>query len=208
MIRIDHVLLATTDLPHGEQQLWRGYGLRCTAGGSHRRWGTANLIVPIGRQYLELVAVENAELASCSLLGRAVLAAADRDRLAPIGLCLATPDLASVASRLGQKVEPGSRALADGSEIRWSSVGLEQAFGVTRLPFFLAWEDTTQHPSSAPSEHRVEVSEISEVEVGGPEDALWEHLGCQVPGVHAVGGAPGVRSLGLRLGDGSELQLP
>jgi len=206
--KIDHVLLATTDLRHGEQQLWLGFGLRCAPGGSHRRWGTANLIVPIGSQYLELVAVEDAQLARTSLLGRAVLAAADRDRLTPIGLCLATADLAAVATRLGQQLEGGSRALADGTEIRWTSVGMAQAFGTARLPFFISWENPAQHPSTAPSDHRISPRGIAEVEVGGPEPALLSHLSEAVPGVLAVGGAPGVRSLTLRLDGGAEVHLP
>ncbi|MGC2191363.1 MAG: VOC family protein [Candidatus Dormiibacterota bacterium] len=208
MTTIDHVLLATTDLQHGEEQLWRGYGLRCTPGGSHLSWGTANLIVPIGGQYLELVAVRELELAGASLLGRAVLAAADRDRLTPIGVCLRTNDLASVAGRLGREAEPGSRTLADGSEVRWQSIGLEQAFGATRLPFYLSWEDGSQHPSAATPGHRIAAREIAEVEVGGREEVLLEHLGGEVPGLRPVGGAPGVRSLTLRLDDGSQLQLP
>ncbi|MGA7173034.1 MAG: VOC family protein [Candidatus Dormiibacterota bacterium] len=208
MTRIDHVLLATTDLPHGEQQLWRGYGLQCTPGGSHLPWGTANLIVPIGNQYLELVAVENAELASSSLLGRAVLAAADRDRLVPVGLCLAPDDLTAVATRLGQGHEPGSRTLADGTKIHWNSVGLNQAFGVNRLPFFISWEVPAQHPSSARSDHRISPMEICEVEIGGSEANLSAHLGEEVAGVRAVGGAPGVRSVTIRLADGSDVQIP
>jgi len=206
--RIDHVLIATTNLQHGEQQLWRGYGLQCTPGGSHLPWGTSNLIVPIGQQYLELVAVENAELASVSLLGRAVLAAADRDRLVPIGLCLATVDLGAVATRLGLAVESGSRALADGTQIHWTSVGLAQAFGVSHLPFFISWETPAQHPSSARSDHRISPLEICEVEIGGSEPTLSERLGEDVPGVRAVGGPPGVRTVTIRLVDGSEVQLP
>ncbi len=208
MTKIDHVLLATTDLHHGEQQLWRGYGLRCVPGGSHRQWGTANLIVPIGSQYLELVAVEDKELAATTLLGRAVLAAADRDRLTPIGLCLASADLPATAARLAQELERGSRALADGTEIHWASVGMQHAFGATRLPFFIAWEDLSQHPSAAAAEHRIAPREIAYVEVGGPEDALLEHLGEAVATLRPVGGAPGVRSLALRLDDDSEVQLP
>ncbi|MGH7641850.1 MAG: VOC family protein [Candidatus Dormibacteria bacterium] len=208
MLKIDHVLLATTGLPHGAQQLWRGYGLRCAPGGSHLRWGTANLIVPIGSQYLELVAVEDTALARNSLLGRAVLAAADRDRLTPVGLCLAAEDLAEVGKRLGQKPQPGSRTLADGTELEWSSVGMELAFGAGRLPFFLNWADPSRHPSRQASAHRAEVREIAELEVGGEAGILRKHLGGDVPGVDAVGGAPGVRSVRLRLEDGSEVQLP
>lgn len=207
MLRIDHVLLATPDLDHGAEQLWRGHGLRCLPGGRHRLWGTANLILPIGSQYLELVAVEDPELARSSLLGRAVLASADRDRLTAIGVCLAAPEIAAVAERLGQPAEPGSRQLADGTEIHWITVGLERAFGAERLPFFIAWDRRDQHPSSAPSHHRAAAKEISAVEIGGPQDTLRAHLGEDVPGVCAVGGPPGIRSVTLRLLDGAEVEL-
>ncbi len=208
MTRIDHVLLATTSLPHGEQQLLRAYGLHCQPGGSHLLWGTANLIVPIGSQYLELIAVENPGLASTSLLGRAVIAGAHRDRLTPIGLCLLADDLEEVARRLGQRAEPGARALADGSEVRWTTVGVEQAFGAARLPFFISWQDPTRHPAAATPEPGASNGEIAEVEVGGSEEVLLSHLGSAIPGVRAVGGPPGIRSITLRLADDKLLHLP
>ena len=208
MTQIDHVLFATPDLDIGEQQLWRGYGLGSIPGGRHVSWGTANRIAPLGSQYLELVAAENAELARHSLLGRAVLAAADRDRLTPVGLCLRVDDLTELETRLGQPGEAGSRVQADGTEIRWTTVGLGQAFGPTRLPFFIAWENAAQHPSQATARHRIAPLEIFEVEVGGAESVLRHRLGGDVPGVRVVGGAPGVRSITVRLEDGSELHLP
>jgi hypothetical protein len=206
--RIDHVVLVTTDLEHSQAQLWRGYGLQGVRGGSHREWGTANLIVPLGSQYLEVVAVEDPEVAARTLLGRAVLAEADRDRLQPLAVCLAAPELAPVATRLGREPEAGSRSLLDGSELRWTSVGLEDALGPRRLPFFIAWEDPSRHPGAMAAAHGVAPRGIAYVEVGGPESALRDHLGEKVEGVRAVGGAPGVRSLALWLEDGSEVQLP
>jgi hypothetical protein len=206
--QIDHVVLATTDLDLGQTQLWRGYGLQGLRGGSHRVWGTANLIVPLGTQYLEVVAVEDPELAATTPLGRAVLAEADRDRLQPLAICLATGELRSVAARLERVAEAGSRTLLDGSELRWTTVGLEDALGPRRLPFFIWWEDPSRHPGAMAAAHGVEPRGIANVEVGGPESVLLEHLGEAVAGVHPVGGAPGVRSLALWLEDGSEVQLP
>ncbi|MGP8250205.1 MAG: VOC family protein [Candidatus Dormibacteria bacterium] len=208
MTRVDHVVLATTDLEHGQSQLWRGYGLQGLRGGSHRAWGTANLIVPLGSQYLEVVGVEDPELAATTPLGRAVLAEADRDRLQLLAVCLATSDLDSVAARLGRAQEPGSRTLPDGSELRWTTVGLEDALGPRRLPFFISWEDSARHPGTTAAAHGVEVRGIAYVEVGGPETVLRAHLGEEVAGVRAAGGAPGVRSLALWLEDGAELVLP
>jgi hypothetical protein len=205
---IDHVVLATTDLEHGQAQLWHGYGLQGLRGGSHRSWGTANLIVPLGSQYLEVVAVENPELAASTKLGRAVLAEADRDRLQPLAVCLSTPDLDSVTARLGRPQEAGSRTLLDGSELRWATVALEDALGPKHLPFFISWEDLSRHPGAMAADHGVEPRGIAYVEVGGPEAVLRAHLGEDVAGVHAVGGAPGVRSLALWLEDGADVELP
>lgn len=208
MTRVDHVVLATTDLERGELQLWGGYGLQGLRGGSHRAWGTANLIVPLGSQYLEVVAVEDPDLAATTPLGRAVLAIADSDRLQPLAVCLAAADLGSVAARLRREPQSGSRSLPDGSELKWSTVGLEDALGARRLPFFISWEDISQHPATMAAAHRVEPRGIAYVGVGGPESVLWDHLGEKVAGVHAVGGAPGVRSLALGLEDGTEVELP
>lgn len=208
MTHIDHVVLATTDLEHGQTQLWRGYGLLGLRGGSHRAWGTANLIVPLGSQYLEVVAVEDPELAATTPLGRAVLAEADRDRIQPLAVCLATLELGPVAARLKREPEVGSRTLLDGSELRWTTVGLEDALGPRRLPFFISWEDPSRHPGAMAAAHSLAPRGIANVEVGGPESVLLDHLGEEVTGVRAVGGAPGVRSLALWLEDGSEVQLP
>jgi len=208
MTQIDHVVLATTDLERGQAQLWRSYGLQGLRGGSHRAWGTTNLIVPLGSQYLEVVAVEDRELAATTPLGRAVLAIADSDQLQPLAVCLAAPDLGPVAARLGREPQPGSRTLPDGSELKWSTVGLEDALGARRLPFFISWQDLAQHPGTMAAAHGVEARGIAYVAVGGPESALRNHLGEEVAGVRAVGGAPGVRSLAVELENGAEAELP
>ncbi len=208
MTQIDHVVLVTTDLEHGQAQLWRGYGLQGLPGGSHRAWGTANLIVPLGSQYLEVVAVEDPKLAATTPLGRAVLAEADRDRLQPLAVCLASAELDSVAARLERQPQAGSRTLLDGSELRWTTVGLEDALGPRRLPFFISWGDPSRHPGAMAAAHGVEPRGIANVEIGGPESVLLDRMGGEVVGVRAVGGAPGVRSLALWLENGSEVQLP
>jgi len=207
VLRIDHVVLATTDLSHGQGQLWRGYGLGSAPGGRHLAWGTANMIIPIGEQYLELVAVTDPELAAASLLGRAVLAAADRDRVTPIAVCLVASDLELTSKRLGTPGESGARERPNGSQIRWTTVGLAQAFGAARLPFYIRWEDPLQHPSTLPAEHRIAVREIAEVGVGGPEPVLASHLAEPAAGIRPVGGVAGLRFVTLRLADGAEVRI-
>ena len=79
-MQIDHVIWATADLDAAAERLERTHGLRAGGGGRHDGMGTHNRIVPLGRGYLELLAVADAEEAAGSALGRAVT-----ERLAGVG---------------------------------------------------------------------------------------------------------------------------
>lgn len=205
MIRVDHVLLATPDLQLGARQLLNGHGLESAEGGRHPRWGTANRIAPIGSQYLELVAVYDRELAATNPFGRAVLAEADPDSLRPLAVCLAVDDLTEVARRLGLEPTSGSRTLPSGGEVGWRSVGMEAAFSAQRLPFFIEWNQPSQHPSR--SGPRNLPLAIARVEVGGEEGRLRSWLAEEVAGLELVGGAPGLRGIELATATGDRLQL-
>src|SRR5437762_11512700 len=68
---VDHVLLPVADLEEGARSLDERFGLKGIPGGRHPGVGTANVIVPLGRQYLELIAiVDEGEAASSRLGGR------------------------------------------------------------------------------------------------------------------------------------------
>lgn len=205
MIRIDHVLIATTDLQLGARQLLAGHRLESVEGGRHPRWGTTNRIAPIGAQYLELVAVYDRELAAANPFGRAVLAEADPDSLRPLAVCLAVDDLTEVGRRLRLPPRAGSRTLPSGEVVSWRSVGMEAAFSARRLPFFIAWDEPGRHPSR--SGPRNLPLAIARVEVGGDEAQLRAWLGEDVAGLAAVGGAPGVLGLELADPDGGLVQL-
>ena len=205
MIRIDHVLIATSDLQLGARQLLAGHGLESVEGGRHLSFGTANRIVPIGSQYLELVAVYDRELAATNPLGRAVLAEANPAGPRPLAVCLAADDLDQVATRLGMAPVAGERTLPSGQVVSWRSVAMSAAFSTRRLPFFLAWDDPGQHPSRTGPTNRPLA--IARVEVGGDEAALGAWLGEEVAGLAAVGGAPGVHGVELATADGGLLQL-
>ncbi|MHB1854097.1 MAG: VOC family protein [Acidimicrobiales bacterium] len=205
MIRIDHVLLATSDLQLGARQLLAGHGLDSIEGGRHLSFGTANRIVPIGSQYLELVAVYDRELAATNPFGRAVLAEANPDGPRPLAVCLAADDLDQVAGRLGMAPVAGERTLPSGQVVGWRSVAMSAAFSTRRLPFFLVWDDPGRHPSGTGPKNRPLA--IARVEVGGDEAALRAWLGEEVAGLAAVGGAPGVHGVELATADGGLLQL-
>ena len=76
-----NVILGVVDLAATAERL-RRVGLDVQEGGTHPGFGTRNMVVPLGRSYLELLAVEDRAQAEQSLFGRTLLArTADGDRL-------------------------------------------------------------------------------------------------------------------------------
>ena len=73
MLRLDHVVYAVPDLDEAAVRFREEFGLDSTEGGRHERWGTANRIVPLGDQYLELVAAVHEPMAAETAFGRGVL---------------------------------------------------------------------------------------------------------------------------------------
>src|SRR2546430_10825834 len=66
---VDHVLLPVADLEDGARSMYEGFGLKGIPGGRHPGAGTANVIVPLGLQYLELIAIDDRDEAASSRLG-------------------------------------------------------------------------------------------------------------------------------------------
>src|SRR5260370_40224180 len=54
---VNHVLLPEADLEAGARTLRQHHGLQAIPGGRQPKLGTASMIVPLGRQYLELRAI-------------------------------------------------------------------------------------------------------------------------------------------------------
>src|SRR5262245_352300 len=105
MARIDHVVLAVRDLEASAERLWEEHGLRFVPGGRHPQWGTANMIAPLGDDYVELLGVVDEEIGRATVLGRTLLELSeDGDRW--FSVCVATDEIEAVAGRLGLTVEP------------------------------------------------------------------------------------------------------
>lgn len=202
MLRIDHVVYAVEDLDEAAARFEADYGLRSIAGGVHPRWGTGNRVIPLGADYVELIAVLDREVAATTALGRAVGgAAADRGRW--FALCLADDDLDATAARLGLVAEPGSRTLPDGRVVAWRGAGIDDPRRTPDLPFFIAWDVPPElHPGAGEAMHPCGATGIAWVEVAGDaaRSDAWTS-DASLP-VRIVGGEPGLSAVGLRTPDG------
>jgi hypothetical protein len=207
MLRIDHVVLAVRDLEASSERLWDEHGLRFVAGGRHPRWGTANMIAPLGSDYVELLAVVDEAVGSETVLGRTLLelsSAGDRW----FSACLADDDVVATAARLGLTMQPGSRTRPDGQEVRWRGAGIEERGEDLWLPFFISWDVPPElHPGAGRAEHRVDARGIDWVEVGGDEERLRDWLGGGDAPIRVVGGDPRVHAVGVSLRGGGEIVL-
>ncbi len=194
-MRIDHVILACAELSETAARLRDDHGLRAIAGGEHPAWGTANLLVPAGSAYLELMAVQDRTAAEQNPLGQWLLAyTAAGDRLA--GVALEPDDLDAECRRLGLTATPGSRVTPEGITLTWRLAGMEAA--LTRmLPFFIAW-DGPHRAAADEADGGVVAHGIDEVLVGGDPAVVGDWVGTEVPGLGLVGGEPGVHSVTLR----------
>jgi hypothetical protein len=209
MFRIDHVVLAVRDLDASADRLWAQHGLRCAPGGRHPRWGTANMIAPLGGDYVELLGVVDEAVGAETVLGRTLMElSAEGDRW--FSVCLADEDIGATAARLGLTVQPGARARPDGTEVRWRGAGIEERGDDLWLPFFITWDvPAALHPGAAPADHRHPFEGIAWAEAGGDETRLRDWLGGANAPIRVVqDGGPGrVRAVGISVRDGAEIVL-
>ena len=202
MLRLDHVVFAVPDLDEAAVRFREAFGLDSTEGGRHERWGTANRIVPVGDQYVELVAAVEETAAARTGFGRGVL------QLASGGggwftIAAVAEDLDAVAARLGLEIGSGSRTRPDGEILRWRSAGLDDPRREPWMPFFLAWDVPEElHPARARAGHGVRAQGIAWVEVGGDAERLREWLGGEELPIRLIEGEPGVRRVGVSTSDG------
>ena len=210
MYAIDHVVLAVADLEEAGERLHRRHGLASVPGGVHPRWGTANRIVPLGRDYVELIAVVDPAVGGDTSLGRALLALTADGHDLWFAVCLSDTEIESTAARLGLPVEPGERTRPDGSQLRWRGAGIEDTDRDAWLPFFIAWDvPAALHPGRSAIEHDAAVRGIARVEVSGDGERLRAWLGPagDVVPIEVVDGEPGVRAVTIATDGGDPIRL-
>jgi hypothetical protein len=202
VLRLDHVVYAVRDLDEAAVRFRGEYGLDSTEGGRHERWGTANRIVPLGDQYLELVAAVDEPVAAETAFGKGVLERAARGG-GWFTMAAVADDLDAVASRLGIEVDSGSRTRPDGQTVRWRMAGLDDQRREPWMPFFLTWDVPDElHPGRARAGHGVRATGLAWVEVGGDAERLRTWLGGDELPIRVSDGEPGIHRVAISTPDG------
>lgn len=201
--RLDHVVVAVADLDNAAAIFMDRHGLASYEGGRHVALGTANRIVPLGDSYVELLGVVDGDAAAESSIGTWISrAGTPSGRL--VSWCLRTDDIDGIAARLGFAPRSLARTRPDGVSLSWRSAGFERALDFPGLPFFISWDvPADEHPGRTPAPHRVEVSGIALVTLGGDAGRLREWLGEHDLPVQFSGGPPGVESISITTASGA-----
>lgn len=206
MLAIDHVIVVVHDVDVAARRYAEQHGLASVPGGRHLGHGTGNRIVPLGSNYIELMAVVDRDEAASSPLGSWVERRLVEGGEAPAALCLRTDDIEAVARRTGRRPLPMSRIRPDGVELTWDLVALDAAL-TEGLPFFIHWHDDVDHPGRAVVEHRCAPRGIDWVELGGDQDRLASWLGQHELPLRRVEGAPGPHRMAVALADGEPVVI-
>ena len=169
---IDHVLLPVGNLEDAARHLHERYGLQANPGGRHAAGGTANYIVPLGFQYLELIAVVEPSEIRASHLGARVMQAVGDGRTF-VAWALRTADLDALRAKLlgeGWDLPPiaeGARRRPDGQVLSWRTQDVEKGAGPTAIPFVIEWKIADGlHPGEAAATHEHGPTSIKRVVVG------------------------------------------
>lgn len=165
LVQLDHVLVPVTDLDEAGARFLQAYGLQSLAGGAHPT-GTANRIIPLGRTYIELIAVVDAAKAAESARSRRIGQAAEAGR--PFATWAArTDDLSRLREsfrRRGWELPPvnrGSRTRPDGVVLEWRSQELVPDAQPSVLPFLIEWHvPAGSHPAEVRAEHPAGAGDI------------------------------------------------
>ena len=186
-MRIDHVIVAASDLDAAAARLEGEHGLRACGGGRHEGLGTHNRIVSLGRGYLEVLAVADAGEAARSRLGRALAARIARAAEGLMGWAVAVDDVVPVAERLGT---PVNTIVRQGLSARLT--GVFEAMATPFLPFFIARDPGIEDPGASGGAGGIEW-----IEVAGDADRLDAWLGGARLPVRVVEGTPAIRAVAI-----------
>jgi hypothetical protein len=202
VLALDHVGYAVRDLDEAAVRFREELGLDSVVGGRHVGFGTANRIVPLDGQYIEIVGVVDRAEAEASAFGRSVLErTAERDGW--LVIVVTTDDVEAEAARLGLEVTAGARTRPDGSEVRWRMTGLDAPAREPWMPLFMTWDIPDElHPGRQRAGHGVKAQGLGWVEVGGDAERLRAWLGGRDLPIRVTDAPPGIARAAVATADG------
>lgn len=173
-MKLDHVSYAVSnaELVETVQRLGAELGASFIDGGKHPRFGTRNFILPLANgSYIEVVAPLDHPAAESAPFGQAVRRRAESGG-GWMSWVIRVDDLAPYESREGRDAGPGHRVRPDGVDVRWTQLGVLDLLEDPQLPFFIKWENDSEHPSKA-SNNDISVTQIS---LAGDKQAVVDWL--------------------------------
>jgi hypothetical protein len=204
VLALSQVIFGVRDLDAATDR-FSAMGFEVLDGGVHPGLGTANRVIPLGRQYIELLGVVSLPEASENEYGRSLLRAIEHgDRL--VRWSLRTDAIDEVARRLGIKVESRRRVRPDGETLTWRAAGLDLALADATLPFFMQWDRPEQYPGLMRANHPNGARRVSSLSMtpSDPDRLRSWTAGADAPIHETPGPSLGVWSVGVET-DTSEL---
>ncbi len=201
MFYLDHVVLAVRDLEAAAVYLRDRFGLGTVEGGDHPEWGTGNLIVPLGNQFIEVAGITDMERAKTNPVGQIFLQKTeDGDKfLAPV---LGLRNMTEATEKLGLVWAPGERKTRHGV-LGFRSAGIERSLVEGEgWPYFFDYDDDVARLGHGDPQHHHEILGIEKVVVAQDEDKLKTYLSEPVTGLEITDGPPSVVYVQIRTSDG------
>ena len=204
--RFDHAVIAVRDLLAATQQFQR-LGFAVQPGGRHSSGGTHNAIVRFGLDYLELMAVVDAEAAAVDPVASALVQFLEAHAGGLVGFALACDDVERLVEPLRAYETVGplamSRTRPDGRELAWKLLLPGGMPWCRPWPFLiewatpdasrLRWDGSVDHPNGA---HGVVALDLAARDVDRATRLLGHDLGLEQTGDGFRAGLCSVRVVG------------
>lgn len=206
MLELSQVIYGVRDLAAAATAV-EALGLTTIEGGHHPGLGTANRIVPLNRQYFELLGVVERTTAAANPYGQALIRRiAGGDCL--VRWSLRTDDIEGVAGRLGLPIESRQRLRPDGVRLSWRAAGLDLSLRESWLPFFMQWDDPHLYPGTTPVQHAAGATGVAWLELATDDPVrLKRWMGAADVPLRVVAGPPGLRRVAIATA-GGDIVLP
>jgi hypothetical protein len=147
-MRLDHVSYVTShnQLADTVQRLGSRLGSTFVDGGIHPRFGTRNFTAALKNgQYIEVVCPLDHPATEQTPWGKAVTKRANEGG-GWFTWVFSTKDISPIAAKFGRLAVEGHRTRPNGSELKWTQIGVIEIAETREFPFFIQWL-STDHPS-------------------------------------------------------------